>query len=217
MNKTAVIIGATGLVGGHLLNMLLECGDYKEVWVLGRTSTQKKHPKLQERLGDPTNAEFWDWQYAVDDLYCAVGTTRSKTSDLTVYKQIDMGIPHHAAQWGLKNGMHSFAVVSAMGANASSKIFYNHIKGQMEDSLLKMAIPHLLIFRPSLIMGKREELRVGETIGKVLAKTFSFLIPDRYKGIEAETIARAMLKKGNSQGEGKYILESDDIRRVAEQ
>lgn len=213
MNNKAVIIGATGLIGGHLLDIILQEDAYDEVLVLGRSSTGVKHPKLRERLGDLLSDDFFETPIEAEHIFCCVGTTQSKTRDLNVYKQIDYGIPVRAAQAGLRGGMQKFLVVSSLGANANSRIFYSRIKGQMEEALFKMSIPRLHIFRPSLLLGDRDEFRLGEKVGSALTGIFSWAIPDKYKGISAEKVARSMYVIARSLST-KDIYNSQEIRRM---
>ncbi len=215
MTNRAIILGATGLVGGHLLDLLLAGGDYDEVLVLARTSTGREHPRLQERIGDLLHDDFFKEPLEAEHIFCCIGTTQSKTPDLTLYKHIDFGIPVKAAQAGLRGGMHKYLVVSSVGANPKSKMFYSRTKGQMEESLMKMSIPRLHIFRPSLLMGERDEFRLGEKIGSLIVRAFGWAMPAKYKGISAERVARAMYTVARSVSE-KEIFESDEIRRLSQ-
>jgi len=211
MNRKAVLIGATGLVGTHLLNYLLQSYLYSEITIYTRKSTGLKNPKLSEIVGDLLDDKLFGDKIEADDIFCCIGTTQSKTPDLATYKNIDLGIPVRVAQLGVKGGMNKFLVISAVGANDKSRMFYPRVKGQMEKALLKMNIPQLHIFRPSLILGKRDEFRLGERLGIFFYKVFGFLVPAKYKGIEANTIALAMLKVA----EGDYtqkIFQSNEIK-----
>ncbi len=213
MINRAVLLGATGLVGGHLLDILLEEDTYDEVLVVGRSSTGRKHPKLKEKLGDLLSDDFFKEPLECQHMYCCIGTTQSKTSDLTVYKHIDYGIPVHSAAAGLKGGMQKFLVMSSLGANPKSKMFYSRTKGQMEETLRKMSIPRLHIFRPSLLLGKRDETRLGEKVGVAMNKVFGWAFPAKYKGISAVRVARAMYVVANSTSD-KEVYESDEIRKL---
>ncbi len=215
MKNSITIIGATGLVGGLLLEKVLADDRFTEVVILGRNSVNKKHQKLTEYLGDLTEAHFFDNKPVTDVVAVCIGTTRSKTPDVNTYKKIDYGIPVQAAKWSKKGGASKFMVISAMGANENSKIFYNQIKGSMEKDVLKTRIPATFILRPSLILGKRGEFRFGEKVGKIFFNIFSFLIPKKYKGIQAETIAQAIVNMAFSDDAGEHILESHQIKEYA--
>lgn len=214
MKRKACILGATGLVGSQLLNYLLEDDKYDEVLVYARRSTGVEHPKLREIVGDLLDEGFFNEPILAEDFFCCIGTTQSKTPDVSVYKQIDFGIPVHSAQAGIRGGMRKFLVVSSIGANANSRMFYPKVKGQMEDALKKMAIPRLHIFRPSMLLGDRNEFRFGESVGKALVKVFGVFIPSKYKGISASEVAQAMHRVAVSDV-GKLVYESDEIKKMA--
>lgn len=213
MTNRAILIGATGLIGGHLLDLLLEGDAYDEVLVIGRHSTERKHPKLKEKIGDLLSEDFFNEPLKGEHIFCCVGTTQSKTPDLTVYKQIDYGIPVRAAQAGVKGGMQKFLVVSSIGANPKSKMFYSRTKGQMEETLKKMSIPRLHIFRPSLLLGDRDEFRLGEKVGSAMVKLLGWAMPARYKGIPAQQVASAMYHVARSFSD-KEVYESEEIRKL---
>ncbi len=192
--KKALIIGASGLVGSHLLNLLLADARYAQVVSLVRKGSGIQHAKLQEQICDFSNLTSYENLFSqVDDLFICIGTTKQKTPDQNAYYAIDYGIPTLSASIAKHMGVKTIAVVSAMGANANSRIFYNATKGKMEDYLKALNIPHLIIVRPSLIAGHRSEKRIGEQIAKVVFNAFNFLIPRKYRAIEAKDIARAML------------------------
>tara|TARA_R110000850_G_scaffold68457_3_gene152825 strand:- start:670 stop:1314 length:645 start_codon:yes stop_codon:yes gene_type:complete len=214
VKNRAVILGATGLVGKHLLDTLLNEDSYDEILVIGRSSTGLNHPKLKEQLGDLLDDNFFKEPLECNHLYCCIGTTQSKTSDLAVYKHIDYGIPVHAATAGLKGGMQKFLVVSSLGANPKSKMFYSRTKGQMEETLRKMSIPRLHIFRPSLLLGDRDETRIGEKVGVFINKVLGWAFPAKYRGISAKKVATAMYVVANSISD-KEVYESDEIGRLS--
>ncbi len=213
MAKTAIILGASGLVGSHLLSELLVEDDYSRIIVYTRKPLEIEHGKLELRIGDLlSESAFAD--AVCDDLYCCIGTTQSKTPDLSEYRKIDFGIPVNAARDCLKNGMTRCVVISSMGAKADSKTFYLKIKGQMEEALLKMGIPELFILRPSLLLGDRKDFRLGERIFAGVMRAFKWLIPKKYRAISAGEVARAMVKLKDTEWPG-VIIESDDIRSLS--
>lgn len=195
------------------MDILLKEDIYDEILVLGRSSTGRSHPKLKEKLGDLLDDDFFKEPLECNHIFCCIGTTQSKTSDLAIYKHIDYGIPVHAATAGLKGGMQKFLVVSSLGANPKSKMFYSRTKGQMEEALRKMSIPRLHIFRPSLLLGDRDETRIGEMAGIFINKVLGWAFPAKYRGISAEKVAQAMLAVANSISD-KEVYESDEIRRL---
>jgi len=210
MKKTAAVIGATGLVGHFLVDQLLADDRYEKVVVYARSKPNKEHSKLEWKVGDLLKDSTFGQGIEAQDVFCAIGTTRAKTSDLASYKNIDYGIPLRTAEMGLKGKMQCYLVVSSMGADATSGVFYTRTKGQMENALQKMAIPKLHIFRPSFILGPREEFRLGEAVGKFLIKALRPIVPKKYRGVQASSIASAMLKAANSL-DAPTIVESAEI------
>jgi uncharacterized protein YbjT (DUF2867 family) len=214
MAKSALIYGATGLVGSHLLELLIDDDKYDRVHLASRRSSKTSSPKVKEHLGDLLDKSFYDSLPAADDIFICVGTTRAKTSDLSTYRAIDYGIPSKAAEQAQKHQSRGIYVVSSMGADPKAKGFYLKIKGQMEEAVLAAKIPHTYIFRPSLIMGDRSEFRLGEGIAKFLARIFSFLIPLKYRGVEAIKIARAMQAAAHATAASQTkFVESDEIQK----
>lgn len=213
--KKALIIGATGLTGSFLLDFLLGDKNYDRVVSLGRKPLGKLHPKLQDIQGDLLEMNALKEYYKdVTDVFVCIGTTNKKTPNKKKYHAIDFGIPVAAAQIAKKEGCQSIVVVSAMGADAQSRIFYNATKGQMEAAVLEAQIPKTYFVRPSLIVGPRTETRMGEGLAKRLMLGLDFLIPKKYKAISAETIAKAMLVLAN-QGAESIIVENDQIQEIA--
>lgn len=215
MTRRAAILGATGLVGGELLQMLLEDELYDEVLVFSRKSTGIKHPKMVEKIGDLLDDDFFGDAIIADDIFCAIGTTQSKTPDLAVYRNVDFGIPVRVAALGLKGGVKRFVVISSMGANAQSRIFYPRIKGQMESALQKMQIKRLRIVRPAMLKGHRSEFRFGETIGQKLLSAAGKLLPARYRPIEAQEAAKAMLQLAKNDALKGVVFENDQLKELA--
>jgi len=216
MGKTALILGATGLTGKLLLNRLLADEAYTCVKVFSRRPLGLQHSKLKIFIGDLLKLEQFESDFKGDELFCCIGTTASKTKDRDKYKQIDFGIPASAANLCKKNGVESFLVVSALGANANSQIFYNRTKGEMEQAVLMQEIPNTYILRPSLIKGFREEQRIGEAIGAIamsIAQVFLIGKYKKYRAIEADTIAKAMHHLAQSKPTIR-IIESDEIEEL---
>lgn len=216
MGKTALILGATGLTGKLLLNRLLADEAYECVKVFSRRDLGLKHPKLEVFIGDLLKLEQFESDFKGDEVFCCIGTTASKTKDRDKYKQIDFGIPVSAAKLCKRNGIKNFLVVSALGANAESQIFYNRTKGEMEQAVLMQHIPNTYILRPSLIKGFREEQRIGEAIGAIvmsIAQAFLIGKYKKYRAIEAGTIAKTMHRLAQSKPNLR-IIESDKIEEL---
>ena len=153
-----------------------------------------------------------------DEVYCCIGTTKAKTKNKGLYRKIDLGIPITAANLARENDIKTFIVISALGANPKSRIFYNRLKGEMEDEVLKVGIRKTHILRPSLISGKRKEIRIGEWIFKQLMGVANLVLVgplDKYRSIDPDTIAKSMVWLANHEY-GTVVLESDQIKKVIE-
>jgi len=210
--KTAIILGGTGLTGSLLLNRLIADDSYGSIKLFSRKASGNTSPKIKEFIGDVLLLEHFKDDFTADEVFCCVGTTSSKTKDRTVYRAIDFGIPFAASKLARENNIPTFLVMSSMGANAKSKIFYSRTKGEMEQAVLDQDIPFTYILRPSLILGERNEKRFGESAGAVLLKlTNVFLIGSlkKYRAIDADCIAAAMI--GLAKSLHSYPIVPSDI------
>ena len=208
MNKTALIAGASGLTGGYLLNLLLESPEYSSVIAYVRKSSGLTHPKLKEIVVD---WETLQEPVAAEDIFCCLGTTIKKAGSQEAFRRVDYNYPLQLAQLQYRGGSQQFLLVSAMGADAKSSIFYSRVKGELENALQSIGYKSLLIFRPSFIAGPRKESRTGEKIGLAI---FSILSPlfigplKKYAPIQAEHIARAMLRTAQKNEQGTKLYDS---------
>lgn len=206
--KTAIILGATGLTGNLLLKRLIADDSYTTIKLFSRRPTGNSSPKIKEFIGDVLQLEHFKDEFTADELFCCVGTTSSKTKDRTIYKAIDFGIPFNASKLAKENSIPTFLVISTMGANAKSKIFYSRTKGEMEQAVLNQKIPNTYILRPSLILGERGERRIGESAGAFVMKLTNALLVGKlkkYRAIEADCIAAAMIKLAKSKPESQIV------------
>ena len=213
MKKTAIILGATGLTGSILLDRLLADASFEKIKLFSRSSAEKNSPKIEQHLIDMFQLENHSEAFTADVVFCCIGTTKAKTPDKETYKKIDYGIPVTASKLAKQKGIETFVVISAMGAAANSTIFYNKTKGEMQRDVLAQNIKNTYILQPSLIIGNRNENRLGEKMATFFMKTFGFLVPKKYKMIKAETIAEAMVvlsKKGFS----KQWISSEEIKKI---
>ncbi|MBL7473937.1 NAD-dependent epimerase/dehydratase family protein [Robertkochia sediminum] len=215
--KKAIILGATGLTGSHLLEQLLHHDSYSEIVVFGRRSVNQKHPKLTEHLTDLMRLEKEEARFNADEVFCCIGTTKAKTPDKETYRAIDYGIPLATAKLCRKNSIDTLVVISAMGANPKSAVFYNRLKGEMEHAVLEENIPNTYIVQPGLIGGEREEQRTGEWIFKQLFKGLNLLMVGplkKYRSIEPEQIAGAMISLANGKKpSGRY--QNDELMELS--
>ncbi|WP_027076699.1 Rossmann-fold NAD(P)-binding domain-containing protein [Maribacter antarcticus] len=218
VDKTAIILGATGLTGSILLHLLLHDDRYTRIKVFTRKSLEISHPKLVEFKCDILKLAEQEQNFTADEVFCCTGTTKAKTPDEERYRTIDYGIPVAAASLSKKNDIPSFLVVSAIGADRKSSIFYNRIKGEMEAAVLDIGLPKTHVLQPSLIGGNRNESRPGEYLFKQFMKVFKFAMVGslrKYRTISPKSIAETMLWLANNP----YIenrLPSDIISKLAE-
>tara|TARA_B100000700_G_scaffold27539_1_gene26355 strand:- start:1146 stop:1799 length:654 start_codon:yes stop_codon:yes gene_type:complete len=213
----ALVVGGTGLVGRHLVKALLDSDTFSFVTVVVRKKHFKKHPKLKEVLFNFNDNSLLEGLDAPDHLFCCIGTTIKKAGSQKEFKDVDFGIPLLFGNWAERNNVNSFSIVTSMGADRKSKIFYNRVKGEVENKVKKMSIPKINIFRPSLILGNRDESRPGEKLAQIIFKVINplFFGPlKKYKAIEAKKIAMGMVYYlEEDMGGGTHIIESDMIHQ----
>ncbi|MEZ4943759.1 MAG: NAD-dependent epimerase/dehydratase family protein [Saprospiraceae bacterium] len=209
--KTALVLGATGLVGSQILQQLLADARYETVLALTRRPFDVEHPKLKQVIINFDNPD--PVQIRGDELYCALGTTLRKAGSKEAQYRIDCTYPFEIGRIARENGVEKYLLVSSVGADAGSSNFYLRIKGELEEKLKTLEFPVFVAARPSLLLGKRPEFRMGEKIGIMLAQTFAFLIPKKYRGIEARQVAGALIALANQDLEGVHIIESDQLRQ----
>ena len=214
MKKNAIILGATGLTGAHLLDLLLKDSDYDRVKVFTRKKLTNSHPKIEEHLVDLLKLSDHANEFTSDVVFCCIGTTKAKTPDKALYRAIDYGIPVEAAKLCKQNSINQFIAISALGANSKSKVFYSQLKGEMERDVLAQHIKNTHLLQPSLIVGDRKEKRMGEDFSKYFMKIFGFLIPARYKMIQAKTIAQAMVQLARNTRK-EHVISSEKIKEIA--
>jgi len=214
----AIIAGASGLIGGYLLDILLQSPAYQEVVVLVRKELPLTHPRLNQVLVDFDALSEYEGEINGHALFSCLGSTRKKTPDLTAYRKIDHDYPLQLAQIAKKNGMAQFHLVSSLGANAASSNFYTKMKGEIENDLMGVGLNCLHIYRPALLTGDRTEKRAGERFLFGLSKLIDPLLIGglrKYRSIPAATVASAMYKQSLIKQEGVFIHASDEIKEIA--
>ena len=210
--RTALIAGSTGLIGKQLLQLLLESEEYKKVIALTRQDLPS-HPKLtQLKIELGTVSEKGDLLKA-DDVFCCLGTTMAKAGSKEKFRQVDFYYPLLLAKTAKGTGAKKYLLVSALGADKNSRIFYNEVKGELEEAVSTAGFDAVHIFRPSLLLGPREEKRSGEDAAKIFYKIFGFLIPAKYQAIESIKVARAMLHFASQDKRGNFIHDSRELQQ----
>jgi uncharacterized protein YbjT (DUF2867 family) len=214
MHRIALLAGATGLVGRHLLSLLLDDRDVAEVVALTRRPLATPHPKLQQGIVDFDQLASFVLP-PVDDYYCCLGTTIAQAGSQQAFRQVDLVYPLIIARMALSAGATRCLFVSAMGADARSRVFYSRVKGEAEDELARLPFQTVYAFRPSLLAGERTQWRAGERAALAVAQPLSFLIPAKYRPVAAADVARAMHICAKGGAVGRFVVASDEIRRIA--
>jgi uncharacterized protein YbjT (DUF2867 family) len=211
--RTAVVLGATGLIGSSLLLQLLADDTFSTVRVLVRRPISIVHPKLEVCITDFSDYEAYRENLGTGDcIFSCIGTTNANVKgDKLLYRSIDFDIPVNAARFGKEAGFTQFLLVSAIGADGRSRIFYSRLKGEVEEMIAGYKFRSLHIFRPSFLLGRKQNERTGENILTNLFRIFSFLIPSKYKAINGSTVAKAMLKAAKEEKEGLHIYEYKEM------
>jgi uncharacterized protein YbjT (DUF2867 family) len=217
MSKTALIVGASGLTGSHCLHFLLKNDTYGQVISLGRKKLQVNHPKLVQIISDFSNlnAVFADIQ--VDDVFSCLGTTIKKAGSKEAFLNVDYEYPLTIAKLAKSHGTHGFHIVSALGANASSAIFYSKVKGMLEAEILKLDFDNVNILRPSILDGDRKENRIGEKIGLSVLKFLSPVLIGPLKKLrptKAEAVGFVMVEMATNGIKGFSIIEPEQIAQI---
>lgn len=197
--KTAIVVGATGLIGRNLTRLLLEDARYGRVLVFVRRSLGMEHPKLVERLVDFDRFADWKGEVRGEDLFSCMGTTRRQAGSRNAMVLVDRTYPLQVATAARENGVRQYLLVSSSGADSRSPFFYLRLKGEMEDAVASLGFPKLRIFQPSLLTGGRESRRRAEEYSarflEQAACRFRFLAP--YRPVSGEIVARAMVQAAN--------------------
>lgn len=193
--KTAIVIGATGLIGKHLTKILLDNPAYSSVKVFVRRSINISNPKLEEHIVDFDKITNWKNKITGDELYSAMGTTIRKAGSKEAQYKIDVTYQYEFAKAAAGNRVQNYFLVSSAGANQNSKVFYLRIKGELEEMVRNLLFTNIRVFQPSLLVGEREEKRFGEKFGESLMKFFLPIFPPlkKYRPIKGEVVARAMI------------------------
>ena len=211
--KTAIVFGSTGLIGGHLVNQLIQDNYYTKIKIFVRSQTSIDNEKVEVINVDFNNLGNHKTEITGDDCFFCIGTTKQNSPDKNDYQKVELDIPKEIAQIAKANSVKSFIFISSIYANPNSSGNYVKFKGLVEEELKRLNFSKLGILRPSFLMGKRKENRVGEKIGIF---TFSALSPllfgpfKKMRPINSENVAKAMIKIANSNLE-KTVFESNEI------
>jgi uncharacterized protein YbjT (DUF2867 family) len=212
--RSAIVVGATGLVGSTLIKLLCESEEYVSVTAIARRKLDYEHPKLTVKIRSFDQLEEKDIDFA-HEVFCCLGTTIKKAGSREEFEKVDVSYPLHIASLAKKCGIMHFVLISAMGANEHSVIYYNRVKGKLEQELIALELPQLSIVRPSLLVGDRNEFRFGEKMGEWILKILNPLLVGpmkKYRSIEATQVALAMKVIAlHSKKSSVSIYEADEL------
>jgi uncharacterized protein YbjT (DUF2867 family) len=214
LGKSILLLGATGLVGSHCLRLLRGDPAFPRVVVLTRRPLPREltDANVESHVVDFDNLPAHGPLFRVDQIMCALGTTlRNVGGYRETFRRIDYGYPLAAAQLARERGATHFLLVSSLGANPRSRIFYSRVKGELESAVLALPFRSVTIVRPSLLLGARAEFRLGE----VIAKRLAFLAPSKYKPVDAHAVAAVLVRAAREDAPGRRIIESREIRTLA--
>jgi uncharacterized protein YbjT (DUF2867 family) len=216
VKKKALILGATGLVGRSLLQHLLNADQYDSVLALARREIPTTHRKLIRQVVNFDRLPQYRPLFAVDDVFCCLGTTMAKAKTKEAFRGVDYGYPLRAARLAHEMGARQYLLVSALGANPRSSIFYNRVKGELEREISALGLQTVHIFRPSLLLGQRTEHRAAEAFFQKSASILRIIMRGplaKYLPITAETVAQAMVHMASRNETGIHIHESNEMQK----
>lgn len=209
--SSALVVGSTGLVGTECLRLLSEDGAHRPVVALTRRPLPSPvPPSVTERLISFDRLDEHRDDIRGDHVFCALGTTIGKASSKERFREVDYDLPLAIARLALENGARHFSLVSAVGADPESRIFYNRVKGELERDIRALGYPSLVIMRPSVLAGERRESRPMETLGRLVLS----LVPGRYHPVHARAVATTMALLAREEAAGVRVVESEEIRRL---
>ena len=217
--RTALLLGASGLIGGHCLDLLLRDEAYDQIIALVRKRLPKNHRKLTQHEVNFDGLSEYANVLKADDVFCCLGTTIKKAGSQEAFRKVDFTYAHEAAKLAAANGAKQFLLVSSLGADAKSSVFYSRVKGEIEAAISALNFASVSIFRPSLLLGERTEFRLAERLAEPFAKALSFFLIGglrKYRAIEARTVAAAMIEIAKANTQGVTVFESDRIQEIAE-
>ena len=219
--QTALVIGASGLIGSFVVEELLRDASFKTVRALVRKKLNIDHPKFQQTIVNFNDINDYADKFGFGDvIFCCIGTTQKKVKgDKIAYEKIDFDIPINAARMGIVNKFKKFLIVSSVGANENASNFYLKLKGKTESALQQFSYQSIGIFRPSILLGNRKEIRPAEKVMQKIMKTVSGLFTGslkKYRAIYAFDVAKAMVKESKQENPGVHIFEYKDMMRLIE-
>ena len=215
MKLTANVIGATGLVGKQLVQQLLNDERFEKVRIFVRRETGLKHPRLEQLIVDFGKTETWEKQLIGDVLFSALGTTLKQAGSKEKQWEIDFTFNLSFAQKAKENGIENYVLVSSVGANSKSSIFYTKMKGELDEAVAKIGFKHLVILRPASLTGPRENRRMAEEISVPVLNILTRFIMKNYRPVSDEIVAKAMINGTVRKADDQRIWEGGEVFNLA--
>ncbi len=215
MKLTSNVIGATGLVGKALVRQLLDDARFEKIRIFVRRETGLKHPKLEQLVFDFGRSETWDKQLTGDVLFSALGTTLKQAGSKDKQWKIDFTFNLNFAQKAKENGIENYVLVSSVGANPKSSIFYTKMKGEIDEAVSKIGFSNLVILRPASLTGQRQNRRIAEEISVPILNVLTRFMMRNYRPISGETVAKAMINAALRKKFDKTIWEGREVFNLA--
>jgi uncharacterized protein YbjT (DUF2867 family) len=215
--RTALVLGATGLVGGYCLDLLLSDPAYARVVAPVRRPLARTHPRLHAPVVDFDRMEEYADVFAVDEVHACLGTTIRKAGSREAFLRVDHDYPLAAGRLAAAHGARRYLLVSAAGASERSPFFYSRVKGRLEAAVSALPVAAVVALRPSLLLGERDDHRPGEALAqKLLPRLHPVMVGPlrRYRAVHGRTVARAMVRLAAENTAGVRIVESDEIERI---
>lgn len=211
----AIVIGATGLVGKQLVNRLLSDDRFEKVRIFVRRETGMNHPKLEQQKVDFSKPETWEKLLTGDVLFSGLGTTLKQAGSKEKQYEVDFTFNLKFAQKAKENGIENYVLVSSVGANSKSGIFYTRMKGELDEAVAKIGFRKYAIVRPASLTGNRWEKRIAEKISIPILNVLTRFIMKKYRPISDKTVAKAMINAALNQPTGKTIWEAEEVFELA--
>jgi uncharacterized protein YbjT (DUF2867 family) len=211
--RTALVAGATGLIGKQLLQLLLVDPHYSRVKAISRKALEFEHPKLENLVLDFGKLSEHHNELKTDEVFCCLGTTIKQAGSQEAFRKVDYEYPLELAKLTRNQGATQYLLITALGSDARSRIFYNRVKGEVEQAIGEVGFQTYHILRPSLLLGERSEKRAGEGAATVVYNALGFLIPLKYKAIDSAKVAWAMAHFAKQHSTGKFIHESKELQQ----
>ncbi len=217
MARKAIVLGATGLVGGFVVSLLEADNEYDEIHLLVRRTYDTQCAKTSTHIVNFNHLQEHADLFNADDLFCCLGTTIKIAKTKDAFYKVDFTYVYESAKLATINGVRNFLMISSLGASASSPVYYSKVKGEIEHAVKKLPFQSIQIFQPSLLTGPRKVKRFGEQASEAVLNIFGNLLVGslrKYRAIAAKDVARAMISMAKSEKEGTHIYMSDQIQAI---